>query len=101
MIINPKLAFTMDGRSEEEREHLWFEVHALDSTTVEATCLNAPYHVTELREGQRGRYPLERLSDFAVLSPLGQVGPDHIRIVETVANDEEALHQLAKVGDTT
>lgn len=90
-----KLGYAMDGCPPEEREHLWFEVHGFEGNEVDATCINAPYHVAALAEGQRGAHSLDRLSDWAILSPAGQFGPDHIRVVELLANDTAALDKLA------
>lgn len=93
-----KLGYAMDGCPPDEREHLWFQVHALSGDQVEATLLNAPYHVAHLAEGQRGTHSLDRLSDWAILSPAGQFGPDHARIVESLASDDSALARLAEVA---
>ncbi len=74
-----KLGFPVDQpESETDREHLWFEVHAVGDEGLDATLLNQPYAVARLREGQRGRHPLELLSDWAILSPHGRFGPDTV-----------------------
>ena len=66
----------------EAREHLWFDVHAVEGDRVEATLLNAPYHVPTLACGDRGWHDLALLSDWVVLGPHGQYGPDAIHALE-------------------
>ena len=77
-----KLGFPMDEGDETQREHLWFEVHGFDDERVDATLLNAPYHIAALNAGDRGHYPLSRLSDFAVVTSEGQHGPDRLPDLE-------------------
>ncbi|MEM9075255.1 MAG: DUF4026 domain-containing protein [Myxococcota bacterium] len=80
-----KLGYPVDGGDDEQREHLWFDVHGLDGADVDATLLNEPYHVARLHCGDRGPHSLEKLSDWTVISPFGQFGPDAIhRLEETI-----------------
>lgn len=83
-----KLGYPVDGAQEPgEREHLWFEVHAMDADSVDATLLNAPYSVSRLREGMRGRHLLELLSDWSIHAPEGEYGPADVQEL-----DRELLH---------
>lgn len=77
-----KLGYRQDGGHETQREHLWFEVHELRGDAVEATLLNEPHFVPGLRAGQRGEHDLDLLSDWIVISPLGEFGPDRIGELE-------------------
>lgn len=84
-----KLGYPMDGNDDEEqREHLWFEVHAMSDETVDATLLNEPYHVASLKEGQRDLHALDKLSDWSVLYEAGQFGPESISELERLFDDE-------------
>lgn len=62
-------------------EHPWFEVHDLDDDHVDATCINQPHDLPDLHEGHRSRHPLSAVTDFAVLGPWGQAGPDELPAV--------------------
>jgi hypothetical protein len=57
------------------REHLWFEVHSTGEFTVDCTLVNEPYDVPELRVGVRAQQQLAHLSDWIIMTPLGQVSP--------------------------
>lgn len=70
-----KLGYTRDGGEPEDREHLWFEAHALGAERVDATLLNQPFAVERLRAGQRGEHAVELLSDWLVPTPFGPITP--------------------------
>ncbi len=85
-----KLGYPVDGESDpDNREHLWFEVHGRVGDEVDATLLNAPYGVAHLQAGDRGLHALEKLSDWAILTPAGQFGPDRVFELEA---DLSAAH---------
>jgi hypothetical protein len=73
-----KLGYEVEGGRPGEREHLWFEVHRIDDNTVDATLANTSRRVPGLTAGQRGAYGLERLSDWAIMSPEGPMTPRNI-----------------------
>lgn len=56
-------------------EHMWFEVHAIEDDAVEATLLNEPLNVQTMHAGDRGHHPLEWLTDWQVLLPVGRITP--------------------------
>jgi hypothetical protein len=70
-----KLAYEVDNGNAGEREHLWFEVHRILEGRVDATLANQPFRIAAMTAGQRGEYDLERLTDWAILSPEGQMSP--------------------------
>jgi len=66
-VFDVKLGLPVDGATgPTEREHLWFEVHAITEGGIDATLRNEPYDISGLHEGDRGVYPLDVLSDFTV-----------------------------------
>ncbi|MBX3248038.1 MAG: DUF4026 domain-containing protein [Myxococcales bacterium] len=67
-----KLAFEAEGG---RREHLWAEAHAADAEAVDVTLLSAP-RLVALEPGARAAHPTHRLSDWLVITPHGDVGPD-------------------------
>lgn len=99
-----KLGYATDGSraGEEHREHLWFEVHGFQGETVDATLLNQPFHVARLQQGQRALHPLELLSDWAIMTPLGRIDPRSSKVLRTLRLHREAfaaeLAELRKSG---
>jgi len=90
-----KLGFEMDGaKKEDEREHLWFEVHAINGDQVDATLVNEPYYIARMHEGQRGTHSLENLTDWCILCEHGEFNPGTVvnlqRILEDTAQDDHA-----------
>ncbi len=78
-----KLGYPVDGAEDDnEREHLWFEVHAVDGAEVDATLLNEPYSVAQLHEGQRAHHRLSLLTDWSILSPEAQFDAESIEALE-------------------
>lgn len=73
-----KLGYAVEGDTDGGQEHLWFAVHRLLRDTVDATLLNQPHNVPALQEGQRGEWPLERLTDWTILSPEGPMNPRNV-----------------------
>jgi len=73
-----KLAYEVEGGGPDNREHLWFEVHHISNDKVEATLVNTPHRVAGLTAGQRGEHDLERLTDWAIMSPEGPMTPRNI-----------------------
>jgi uncharacterized protein YegJ (DUF2314 family) len=69
-----KIGYPTDGGAG-DREHLWFEVHELRPSTVDATLLNQPWNVSHLKEGKRAEYPLENLSEWTMMTPLDSIQP--------------------------
>ena len=70
-----KLAYEVDNGEKGEREHLWFEVHRILDGRVDATLANEPFRIAAMKAGQRAEYDLDRLTDWAILSPEGQMSP--------------------------
>jgi uncharacterized protein YegJ (DUF2314 family) len=72
-----KLAYEIDG-DPTSREHLWFEVHGVGEHTIDATLVSAPHRIAAMQAGQRDDYPLDRLTDWTILSPFGRMTPRDI-----------------------
>jgi hypothetical protein len=89
-----KLGYPLDGGDPLDREHLWFRVHAFDGDAVDATLLNQPFHVARLRADERGRHPLELLSDWAIFTPVGPVNPRETRALRFIQRHRERLAEV-------
>jgi hypothetical protein len=81
-----KLGLRVDCGAEDEREHLWFRVHGFQSDAVDATLVNAPFHVARLKRDDRGVHPLELLSDWVVFTPAGRIDPRQSRTLRDIRN---------------
>lgn len=70
-----KLGIPVDGATQGEREHMWFEVHAFSDESLDATLLNEPWNVSSMRMGDRGWHPVSLITDWSIATPLGSVTP--------------------------
>lgn len=78
-----KLGLTVDDpNSGSEKEHLWFEVSAIDNGRITGKLLNQPYWISGLNEGDVNTYPLEVLTDWLIYSPDNTYTTDSIYVRE-------------------
>lgn len=87
-----KIGYPVDGTNpaDNDCEHMWFEVHRFGKDCVEATLLNQPFNIAKLKEGDKGVHALERLTDWAIFTPAGQINPRSMltaRILRTHASE--------------
>ena len=77
-----KLGYPVDGaETDADREHLWFQVHAVRGNDVDATLTNEPYAVSTLRKDERKNHPVSMMSDWAILNPMGHFTPDTLHLL--------------------
>jgi hypothetical protein len=62
------------------REHLWFEVHGMTSDRIDATLVNAPFDIAAMKVGERAERPAELVTDWAMVTPLGQLTPRSLEL---------------------
>ena len=60
------------------REHLWFEVHAVEGDRLDGTLVNRPFDVPALTEGARGWHAVADVSDWLVMSEAGMMTPRNL-----------------------
>ncbi len=85
-----KLGYAVDhAEGDDDREHLWFQVHGVQDTGFDATLINAPYAITRLQEGLRGHHDRELLSDWSVHCPHGSFDPDSVGQLERLVEREQ------------
>ncbi len=90
-----KLGYRVDGGEPDDLEHMWFEVHALNDETIDATLVNNPRHVSTLKQGQRLLHPVQQLTDWMLMLPTGTVNPRDAHSARTArAHRQEILKQL-------
>jgi len=83
-----KLGYEIDGGSQDEREHLWFEVSGIAPDLVTAKLINRPLQVAALKEGDEGQHELERLTDWTIFSPFGAFDPETAELLWEAARPE-------------
>ena len=89
-----KIAYEIDGGGPDDCEHLWFTVQAFHDDHLEATLANEPHHISRMKAGDRGTHALERMTDWAIMTPAGIITPrDEVparRLRELVAKSGQA-----------
>lgn len=72
-----KLGF--DVNHEMKKEHIWFDVFGInENNEMLAVCLNRPYAVDGLNEGDEGIYPQEMITDWLIYTPTNTITSDNI-----------------------
>ncbi len=84
-----KLAYETDSGSGGGCEHLWFEVEALSEDTLDGVLMNQPFDIARLKEGYRSEHSAERISDWQVMTPLGNISPRSLRAARTIRANRE------------
>ena len=76
-----KLGFDVDH--DMNKEHIWFDVYGInENNEIFGVCLNRPYAVEGLNEGDEGLYPQEMITDWLIYSPTTTYTPDNIYIID-------------------
>lgn len=70
-----KAGYATDDGDPDHREHLWFQVEGADEDLILAKLVNEPHAVSSLRQGQRVNVPIDKLSDWIIMSPAGNTTP--------------------------
>lgn len=96
-----KLGYVVDGGGPNDREHLWFEVHACDERQIEGTLVNQPFHVARLRAGERDRHPIDLISDWTILSPFGRITPAFGVALRDVRSRPDELRRIVAEAQST
>lgn len=99
-----KLGYTVDGGKEDNREHLWFEVHEMGDSKLDATLTNQPYNIARIKQGQRDWHDAALMSDWTILTPLGAINPRSMLPVRTIRAHRDEFRQAfreakARAGD--
>lgn len=59
-----------DAQSENDKEHLWFEVNGFEDGMLMAELLNDPYWISRMKKGEIGVHSPEQLTDWMIYSPI-------------------------------
>ena len=90
-MVGPAIVKLAYEASRGRREHLWFQVHRFLNGRIDATLTNEPFDVPRLTKGQRGEHDLERVSDWILYSPCGQITPKSQAAARRVRADFDRL----------
>jgi uncharacterized protein YegJ (DUF2314 family) len=89
-----KLGYVVDGGSDNDREHLWFEVHDCRDGEVDATLVNQPFHIERMKAGDRGQHSMDLVSDWAILSPFGSITPAFGKALRDARTRKDELRRV-------
>lgn len=67
-----------DEETNDEREHLWFEVLQINGDKIKGKLLNQPYWIAKLNEGDVNEYSTDVLTDWIIYAPEATYTPDTI-----------------------
>jgi uncharacterized protein YegJ (DUF2314 family) len=70
-----KLGFETDAAAAAQREHLWFLVETCADDNILGSLENRPRAVSGLKEGDRARHAVDRLTDWVIHTPAGAITP--------------------------
>jgi uncharacterized protein YegJ (DUF2314 family) len=93
-----KLGLDTDGDRSDEHEHLWFEFHSVQGNFIDGTLINTPLSIARLAHGQRSRHLLERLSDWFIPTPVGNITPRSLtaaRVMRAIVPEIRRQGQVA------
>ena len=96
-----KIAYTVDDADPSDpsnREHLWFEVHAVEDDRLDATLASQPIGIARMKAGDRAWHPIRQLSDWAIVTPIGMINPRDTRPARGILADREGFTKLMRVA---
>jgi uncharacterized protein YegJ (DUF2314 family) len=89
-----KLGYVVDGGDENEREHLWFEVHAVGKKKLDATLINEPFGIERMKAGQRASHSVDLLTDWQILTPLGPINPREMVAARRIRANRDKMREI-------
>ncbi|MBN1816774.1 MAG: DUF4026 domain-containing protein [Sedimentisphaerales bacterium] len=92
-----KIGYQTDGGDETNMEHLWFSVNKLYEDQMDATLENEPFRIACMKKGDRGRHPIEQLTDWIIMTPMGTINPRKTLIARRLREDPEVWAAVKKV----
>ena len=94
-----KIGYETDaGGNGGRREHLWFEVHEARDASADATLQSEPFDIAGMRAGDRGEHPLERLTDWSIITPAGMITPRSTAPLRRIREHKDQLREMVRAG---
>jgi hypothetical protein len=91
-----KMGYPTDSGGEMNREHLWFEVHDVGQDSIDATLMNEPFDIESMTQGQRGRHPIERLTEWQMMTPVGPITPQSLRGLRAIRENKDEFRRIMR-----
>ncbi|MGZ8901322.1 MAG: DUF2314 domain-containing protein, partial [Limisphaerales bacterium] len=89
-----KLGYKVDNAVDEhDREHMWFEFHGMSGEQIDATLLNAPFHIASMKEGQRGLHSQALLTEWCIFTPAGKISHSNSRPLRFIRKNLDRLRE--------
>lgn len=95
-----KIGYQVDGGGPTDQEHLWFEVHEIKGDSIDATLLNQPHAIDRMKQGDRASHPIERLSDWIIMTPAGSISPRNMTPIRRIREHKDELRNMMKNNKT-
>lgn len=92
-----KLCYGEDDHGE-NGEHMWFQVHEMHDDHVDATLLSQPFYCPDMQEGDRGTHPLNRITDWAIMTPGGMITPRNTTLARMIRERREELREAMRAN---
>lgn len=93
-----KIGYPTDSGAGGGAEHLWFSVHAINSDTLDATLENQPFDIAGMKMGERGTHPVAQLTDWAIMSPAGQINPRSLKSARLIRERWDDVVELVRAA---
>ena len=92
-----KLGYLTDsGTQDSDKEHLWFEVHGVSDAGIDASLVNEPFDIERMQVGQRATHPIDLLTDWTILTPLGSITPRTTELARSVREVRPRIEDFMK-----
>jgi len=91
-----KMGYPTDSGGEDNREHLWFEVHDIGQDAIDATLVNEPFDIAAMHQGQRGRHPFDRLTDWQIMTPAGSISPQSLGGLRVIRDNRNEFRRIMR-----
>lgn len=93
-----KIGYPTDSGGEDSREHMWFEVHDVSDEGIDATLASSPFDIAAMKTGDRGLHSVDRLTDWAIMSPAGQINPRDTTPARKIRENYDEIAEIVKQG---
>lgn len=85
ILIKVGLLVDKEFRSDDnDKEHIWFELLALEESEFQARLTQEPYYIEGLHEGDENWYRYEQITDWLIFTPEGRISPDDVYLLENM-----------------
>jgi hypothetical protein len=78
------------------REHLWFSIHEIGESEINATLESSPFRIARMKAGQRAWHPIEQLSDWGIMTPVGAMNPRDLRAARVIRERFDEVREAVR-----